>query len=49
MVYIPWLRQPLEKEEMNPLKRPANDPKFDAISYNAYSVNRHIFIQLIHN
>lgn len=44
MDYIHWLRQQLEKEEMTPFKRLANGPNFDALSYNAYSVNGYVFV-----
>lgn len=41
--YIPWLRKQLENEESCTLKRLADGPSFQAISYTSYMVNGYAF------
>lgn len=41
--YIPWLRQELRNGVNSVMKRLADGPSFEAISYNAYSVNGYVF------
>ena len=43
MDYIPWLRQQLQNEENSFLKRLADGPSFEAISYNAQAINGYVF------
>lgn len=43
MEYILWLTQQLEKENMSTLKRVANGPDINVISYNSYEVNGYVF------
>ena len=43
MDYIPWLRQQLQNEENSVLKKLANGPKFEAISYSSYAINGYVF------
>ena len=41
--YIPWLRQELRNGANNVMKRLADGPSFEAISYNAYAINGYVF------
>lgn len=41
--YIPRLRKQFENEENSILKRLADGPMFEAISYNAYAVSGYVF------
>ena len=43
MDYIPWLWQQLQNEENSILKRLADGPRFESISYNAYMINGYAF------
>ena len=43
MDYIPWLRQQLQNEENSVLKKLADGPKFEAISYSSYAINGYVF------
>ena len=43
MDYVPWLRQQLMDVKNCTLKRLADGPKFEAISYTSYAVNGYVF------
>ncbi|KAF9588277.1 hypothetical protein IFM89_008694 [Coptis chinensis] len=43
MSFIPWLREQLQNEEVSPIKRLADGPNFQTISYNTYQANGYVF------